>query len=249
MRAKKYFKKQLFDSASKWMSCFLSNLGHKRRRDFWAPYKCLLKKKKEKVGVTRNKTGEILYKKSENCTQFETTFFSGKHLSKQSYDKGFFEHVEQEVRVPDSSDEHENDLFVDPPNIEKLNAAIANTSNTSSFDTDGVHLSIIKKMGYKAREMLLQIFNNCWETASLPWKESRDIFVRKLIKKKNDVCSSYRPLSFSSHFGKLLEQIVARRIKKYLDVHNIIGQEQECIRMKKKYCEKIKQASSIAGTS
>ena len=171
------------------MSCFLSKLGHRIGRDFWASYKSLLKKKKEKVGVTRNKTGEILYEKSEICTQFETTFFSGKHLSKQSYDKGFFEHVEQEVRVADSSDEHENDLFVDPLNIEKLNAAIANTSNTSSFDTDGIHLSIIKKMGYKAREMLLQSFNNCWETASLPWKESRVIFVRKLNKKKKDVCS------------------------------------------------------------
>ena len=161
-RAKENFKKQLSDSASIWMSCFLSNLGHKIGRDFWASYKSLLNKKKEELGLIRNKTGELLYTKSEICTQFETTFFSGQHLPKQSYDEGFFEHVEQEVGVPDSSDEHENGLFVGPLNMEELNAAIAKTSNTRSFDTDGIHLSMIKNMGYKARELLLQILNNCW---------------------------------------------------------------------------------------
>ena len=160
-------------------------------------------------------------------SQFETTFFSGKHLSKQSFDEGFFEHVEQEVRVPDSSDEHENGLFVDPLNMEELNAAIANTSSTRSFDADGIHLSMVKNMGYKTREMLLQIFNNCWETASRLGKESRVLFIRKLNKKRYDDCSSYRPLSISSHFGKLLERILAGRINKYLELHNIIGQEQE----------------------
>ena len=212
------------------MSCFLSNLGHKRGRDFWASYKSLLNKKKEEVGLIRNKTGELLHTKSEDFTQFETTFFSGQHLSKQSYDQGFFEHVEQEVRVPDSSDGHENGLFVDPLNMEKLNAAIANTSNTRSFNTDGIHLSMIKNMGYKAREMLLQSFNNCWEIASWPWKKSRVVFIRKPNKGRYDDCSSYRPLSISSHFGKLLERILAGRIIKYLNLHNIIGQEQEGFR-------------------
>ena len=234
-RAKENITKQLSsDSASEWMSCFLSNLGHKRGRDFWASYRRLLNKKKEEVGLIRNKTGELPHTKSEICTQFETTFFSGQRLSKQSYDEGFFEHVEQEVRVPDSSDDYENGLFVDPLNMEELNAAIANTSNTSSFDTDGVHLSMIRNMGYKAREMLLQTFNNCRETASWPWKESRVIFTRKPNKERYDDCSSYRPLSISSHFGKLLERFLAGRINKYLDLHNIIGQEQEGFRTKRK---------------
>ena len=37
-KAKQNFKKQLSDSASKWMGCFISNLGQKRGRDFWASY-------------------------------------------------------------------------------------------------------------------------------------------------------------------------------------------------------------------
>ena len=117
--------------------------------------------------------------------------------------------------------------------MEEPNAAIANTSNSRSFDTDGIHLSMIKKMGFKAREMLLQIFNNCWETVSWPWKESRDIFIRLPDKETYDDCSSYRPFSISSHFGRLLERILAGRINKYLNLHNIIGQEQEGFRTKR----------------
>ena len=167
------------------MSCFLSNLGQKRGRDFWASYESLLNKKKEEVGLIRSKTGELLYTKSEICTQVETTFFPV-NISPNNLREGFFEHVEQEVRVPDSSDEHENGLFVDPLNMEELYAAIANRSITRSFDIDGIHLSMIKNMGYKAREMLLQIFNNCWETASWPWKESRVFFIRKPNKERYD---------------------------------------------------------------
>ena len=96
----------------------------------------------------------------------------------------------------DSSDEHGNDLFVDPLNMEELNAAIPKTSNTRLLDTDGIHLSMMKKMGYKARDMLLQIFKNCWETASWPWEEQRVCFIRKPNKEKSDDCSSYRPLFY-----------------------------------------------------
>ena len=107
------------------------------------------------------------------------------------------------------------------------------TRHTRSFDTDGIHQSMIKNMRYKARELFLQSFNNCWETASWPGKESRVIFIRKPNKERFDDCSSYRPLSISSHFGKLLERILAGRINKYLDLHNIIGQEQEGFRTKR----------------
>ena len=81
--------------------------------------------------------------------------------------------------------------------------------------------------------MLLQTFNNCWETESWPWKESRVNFFREPKKEKYDDCSSYRPLSISSHFAKLFERILASRINKYLDLHNIIGQEQEGFRTKR----------------
>ena len=86
-------------------------------------------------------------------------------------------------------------IFVDPLNMEELITAIANTSNTRSFDTDGIHLSVIKKMGYIAREMFPQTFNNSWETASLPWIVSRVIIGEKQVgfrMERNTVRLQYR---------------------------------------------------------
>ena len=65
VRTKESFKKQLSDSASKWMKCFLSNLGQKRGRDIWASYKRLLNKKKEEVGLIRNKVVNFFTRKAK----------------------------------------------------------------------------------------------------------------------------------------------------------------------------------------
>ena len=75
--------------------------------------------------------------------------------------------------------------------------------------------------------MLLQNFNNCWETASWPWKKSRVIFIRRQKKER-----SYQLLYISSHFDKHLEQTLASRFNKYLDLPNIIGQAQESLKQK-----------------
>ena len=112
--------------------------------------------------------------------------------------------------------------------MEELNPAIANTSNAMSFDTDGIHLTMIKKMGYKDLERIHRTFNN-WgrlhhglgKNLELPSSASR-------VNRYDDY-SSYRPLSFSRHFGKLLERISTNRIDKYLNLHKII-EEREILR-------------------
>ena len=88
-RGKENFNKQLSDRASKWMRCFLSNLGHKRGRAFWSSYKSVLNKMKVEVELIKYKTGELLHTKGEICTEFETTFFSGLNLFKESFNEGF----------------------------------------------------------------------------------------------------------------------------------------------------------------
>ena len=112
----------------KWMSGFLSNLGHKRGRDFWASYKSLLNKKKKEVGLIRNKSGEFRFtRKAKFVPNLKTTFFSGQHFSKQSFHEGFFEHS---LNSECWAAVMKTKMIVDPLSLEELNAAIANTSNT-----------------------------------------------------------------------------------------------------------------------
>ena len=92
---------------------------------------------------------------------------------------------------------------------------------------------MIKNLGTKALRFLLNIFNACWEYQVWPWTESRVVFIRKPNKERYDECPSYRPLSISSHIGKTLERKLATRIKSYLDVNGLLGDEQEGFRSKR----------------
>ena len=74
---------------------------------------------------------------------------------------------------------------------------------------------------------------DCWEYHVWPWTESRVSFIRKLNKERYDECSSYRPLSISSHISKTLEKILPTRIKSHLDVNGLFRDEQEGIRSKR----------------
>ena len=54
-----------------------------------------------------------------------------------------------------------------------------------------------------------------------------------MIPKKNndlDIPKSYRPISFNSCLGKLLEKLVLNRIKKHLHKNNIILKQQSDFR-------------------
>ena len=111
--------------------------------------------------------------------------------------------------------------------------AVLKSSNTKSFDIDGVHLTMIKNLATKALLFLLNTFNACWEYHVWPWTESRVVFIRKPNKERYDECSSYRPHSISSHIGKTLERILATRIKSKLIVNGLLGDEQDGFRSKR----------------
>ena len=80
------------------------------------------------------------------------------------------------------------------------------------------------------KNLLLFLFNTCWITSTWPWNISRITLIKKPGKKFFKQCSSYRPLSISSHVGKLFESMISARLKLYLETHNILDEEQEGLR-------------------
>ena len=66
------------------------------------------------------------------------------------------------------------------------------------FHIYGLHVTKIIDLGNKALSSLLTIFNACWGYHVWPWTESEVVFIGKPTKAYHE-CSSYRPLSISSH--------------------------------------------------
>ena len=80
---------------------------------------------------------------------------------------------------------------------------------------------------------LLKLFNSCWHESAWPWNSSRVIFIKKPGKSNYSSSSSYRPLTLSSHVGKLFERKINRRWRTFFTSCKIIEEEQEGFREKR----------------
>ena len=106
----------------------------------------------------------------------------------------------------------------------ELNKPLKNC-RSSSFDNNMIHVTMLKKLGVNTKTLLLFLFNTCWITSTWPWNISRITLIKKPGKKSYEQCSSYRPLSISSHVGKLFERIISARLKLYFETLNIFDEE------------------------
>ena len=145
--AKERFKILLNKSVTEWMENYLSSLAHKRGREFWTSYKALLNTKHEEVGLIRSKEGRLLYAPEEISNEFETIFFGGEHLKKQIFNNATQLQVEAKINQTHDGPEHDIEVFHDEITFDELRNAILKSSNTKSFDIDGLHLTMIKNLG------------------------------------------------------------------------------------------------------
>jgi hypothetical protein len=95
--------------------------------------------------------------------------------------------------------------------MNELNRVIDAAGLNKAAGEDDIPYELVKRLGRKAREMLLHIYNQVWAGKSIPAKT--------LLKEGKDpkITSSYRPISLTACLGKLMEKIVADRLAYVLE--------------------------------
>ena len=90
--------------------------------------------------------------------------------------------------------------------------------------------------------MLADIFNIIWTEGEIPkvFKHAIIIPIQKPDKDSSDA-ASYRPISLTSHIGKILETIVTKRLNFYLEQNNIINKNQSGFRRARQTMDQIAQ--------
>ena len=88
----------------------------------------------------------------------------------------------------------------------ELECAIKDIPQSDAFDNEGINASMLKHFGYRMKLRLLKLFNSCWHGSTWPWNSTRVIFIKKPGKSNYAFSSSYRPITLSSHVGKLFEK-------------------------------------------
>ena len=144
------------------MDEYLLNQEHKRGKVFWMSYKELFNENKPNVGIIVNSHREILYTMSAISKNSRKTFFEGTHLHKQTFDESMEKTVNLFLQQPEEIGEHDFEIIQDFFSSEELKDSLTLCPSTNSFDADGIHIQMMKKLGNYAKTFLLEISNKCW---------------------------------------------------------------------------------------
>ncbi|CAM4486392.1 unnamed protein product [Caretta caretta] len=87
---------------------------------------------------------------------------------------------------------------------------------------DALHPRVLKKLADVIPEPLAIIFENTWRSGEVPddWKKANVVPIFKKEKKEDP--GNYRPVSFTSVPGKIMEQVLKESILKHLEERKVI---------------------------
>lgn len=115
--------------------------------------------------------------------------------------------------------------------VQEVREEIQRLKNNTSPGFDNIHSRLIKNLPDTALWLLLIIINSSLRLSYFPksWKHSKMMAIKKPEKPSNKA-ASYRPISLLSVLSKICERIVLKRVKEYLEAHNVIPECQHGFR-------------------
>ena len=108
----------------------------------------------------------------------------------------------------------------------EFNQALNNCKNGAPGD-DEIHYSVLRNLSNNAKIQLLRLFKDSWkmDKTTDSWHEATIILLLKPNKLKNDP-ASYRPISLTSFFIKLMQKMIDTRLCNYLEKNNLLSKYQ-----------------------
>lgn len=148
-----------------------------------------------------------------------------RNSSSQNFSDVFQEYKNEEEKeeLPDDYDDKCSPLQLNNPiTMEELLTTIESTNN-SSPGPDNIPNILIKNLPTLGKEVLLDVYNYIWTKRVFPkiWKMAIVVPVAKPGKdpSKSD---NYRPISLTCNMCKILEKIINKRLRWFLDTQKII---------------------------
>lgn len=123
----------------------------------------------------------------------------------------------------------------------ELKAAIKKKKKkNSSPGEDAVTNELIRNAHYNLKRKILDLFNRILESGNIP-KIFKKAIVAPVPKPNKDKSNpnNYRPISLTSHLGKLLERIINRRLQTYLKTNKILNPNQSGFLSKRQCLDQI----------
>ena len=157
--------------------------------------------------------------------------------SDQNYSEAFIETKNnfEEINNCNLKDkEHNNNASINNPiTLDELEQALKHKKDTKE-GKDQIRYTVYKLLPPEGKTVILKLLNNIWESGEIP-KEFKHAIIVPILKpgKNTKDPKSYRPISLTSHLGKILETVINNRLMNYLETNDIIKNTQSGFRQKR----------------
>ena len=115
-----------------------------------------------------------------------------------------------------------NSMFCEPVQIDELIQLISNLNNNKGAGPDNIGPRLLKEMTPAIIQPFLYIINLSLSTGVLPDKLKLAKVIPIYKKGDHSLPQNYRPISILSIFHKIIEKIMAKRLKDYLTANSIL---------------------------
>ena len=130
-------------------------------------------------------------------------------------------------------EQNNNSDYNKPFSMRELKAALRYKKHKATGE-DGLSYIVFQNLPTSGKQIMLRIFNHFYETGEIP-QELKHAIAIPIPKEGKDpkIANNYRPISLTSHLGKILETMVNKRLKYELDKKGIIQNNQAGFRNKR----------------
>ena len=141
--------------------------------------------------------------------------------SNDNYSQEFL-NIKQQKEAVDIVFNNKETWYNAPITMGELETALE-TCTGSTPGLDDLHYDMFKELNLSQKQAILNFYNYLYLNDLFPdsWRIAIVIPILK-VGKNPYICTSYRPISLTSCFCKLMEKIINRRLIMYLDRNNIL---------------------------
>lgn len=125
------------------------------------------------------------------------------------------------------SETNENLIINQPFVLHEMTSALRQCKTKTTPGSDSIPYELLKELPRSSQSVLLEFYNQIWKEGKLPdeWKEAVVTPILKPDKSAFDV-KSYRPIALTSTLVKVLERMVASRLRWWMESNNNFNRNQ-----------------------
>lgn len=192
-----------------------------------------------KIQTNAGNTWSVLKSLLPSNNSMKSTFSNEEHLHQRSEQfNDYFANVGKVLasKIPEASDsvifdDHTDSCFnFQMITVEEVQKEIKLMKNKSACGTDGISIGLLKMSAPIIAPYLTYLFNKSLLDSKFPnqYKTAKVIPIFK-SGNKEDPCN-YRPISILPTVSKILEKLVCKQLKLYMNEHEILSRQQSGFR-------------------